>query len=282
MRLRAFATLLFAAGLPACEPAPEPTPPNILWIVWDTVRADHLGLYGYERATTPFLDEWALGARVYEDCLAAGVATVPSHASMFTGLAVGEHGSHNANPTLAEGLDTLAELLARSGYGTYVWSANPHISGSHGFTQGFEVEQHPWDDRNLERARALVREKLRTDEAERFEGRVERGNKVDWAVKASGTLAREGLTEWLDGIDGGRPWFAFLNYMEAHRELVSSRSYRERFLSPERVERSYEIDTSWKRTWGYTFGLEEYSPEELEILAGVYDAAIAELDDLLR
>ena len=74
------------------EPAPRP---NIVFVVWDTVRADHTSLYGYARKTTPFLDEFAKNARVYDDCISAGSWTVPSHASMFTGLLPGEHGAQH-------------------------------------------------------------------------------------------------------------------------------------------------------------------------------------------
>ena len=59
----------------SCRP---PRRPNVLWIIWDTVRADHLGLYGYERDTTPNLDRWAAGARVFEDCLSTAGYTLPS------------------------------------------------------------------------------------------------------------------------------------------------------------------------------------------------------------
>jgi arylsulfatase A-like enzyme len=65
----------------------------VLWIVWDTVRADRLGVYGYDRPTTPNLDAWSKDARVFEDCISPGSWTVPSHASMFTGLLPSEHGA---------------------------------------------------------------------------------------------------------------------------------------------------------------------------------------------
>ncbi len=80
MRLWALLACLF---LVTCG-APE-RPPNVVFIVWDTVRADHLSLYGYPVETTPELDRWAATARVF-DCTAVSCWTVPSHASMFTGL----------------------------------------------------------------------------------------------------------------------------------------------------------------------------------------------------
>jgi arylsulfatase A-like enzyme len=103
-----------------------------------------------------------------------------------------------------------------------------------------------------------------------------------WNIKAAGELAGKGLTRWLDGRDRERPWFAFLNYMEAHAPYIPPRAFRERTLSPEQVDRSYEIDNSPPARWAYTFGLREYAASDLEILGGTYDATLLELDQLFR
>jgi arylsulfatase A-like enzyme len=68
--------------------------------------------------------------------------------------------------------------------------------------------------------------------------------------------------------------------MEAHRPFIPAESYRQRMMSPEQVQRSYEIDRSWVTIWKYCFGLHEYSKDELDVMACTYDACIAELDDL--
>ncbi len=117
--------LLAALG---CPPPAPPAPPNILWVVWDTVRADHLSLYGYERETTPRLDAWAAGARVFDDVRSVASYTLPSHASMFTGLLPSEHCTHNDHKRLDDRYTTLAELLREAGYQTFLFSSNPHVS----------------------------------------------------------------------------------------------------------------------------------------------------------
>ena len=117
--------------------------PNFLIIVWDTVRADHLGLYGHTRQTTPFLDQWSAGARVYEDCISPGNSTIPSHASIFTGRLPSEHGMTHENARLSTDYDTLAELLQAAGYRTYLYSENPYVSREYQLVQGFEVVEHP-------------------------------------------------------------------------------------------------------------------------------------------
>ncbi len=281
--LRLFAvTGLGAFGLVACSgDKPAPPRPNVLWIVWDTVRADRLGVYGYEKPTTPNLDAWAKQARVYDDCLSPGSWTVPSHASMFTGLLPSEHGAEWGSEWLDDKLVTIAELLRDAGYQTFSWTANPHISRDENATQGFEVELHPWDKATEKRAREIYEAKLATlpaDSEQRRRG--EREVNSPWVLKAAGELAQVGLSDWLVKRDPQRPYFAFLNYMEAHRPLISSRRHREAVMSPEQVEASYGAEIDWRSTWGYCFGVVDVPEHKLELLSGAYDAGIHELDTL--
>ncbi len=267
-----------------------PPPPNILWVVWDTVRADRMSLYGYPIATTPFLDRWAQKATVFENCVSPGSITLASHGSMFTGLLPREHGADNKHTRLPSRHQTLAEILAENGYRTFLWSANPHIAKQGNFHQGFDVHLHPWSERYLERARQIVREKLSPrDKSNELPRRYAKNNVRKWDIKASGRLAGEALLNWLETEDAAvktpskpQPFFAFLNYMEAHRPRIPSAQYRERVMPPHDVPRSYEVDRSWPAIWSYNFGLQDFTEEELRVIAGTYDATIAELDELLR
>ncbi len=260
------------------EPAPRP---NIVFVVWDTVRADHTSLYGYARKTTPFLDEFAKNARVYDDCISAGSWTVPSHASMFTGLLPGEHGAQHGHEYLDDGFVTLAERLRDSGYQTFAWAANPHVSSEENFLQGFEVEQHPWDEASLERAIAIFKAKLPDSTAtNEMRERADKRGESRWVVKAAGELGREGFLAWEAQRDKSRPFFAFFNYMEAHRPLIPPRKFREQLLTPAQVEATYATEFTWPETWAYCFGVHEYEHGELDVLRDVYDAALLELDAL--
>jgi arylsulfatase A-like enzyme len=286
------AALLLLTLLPGCgereTPPPTPEGPNILWVVWDTVRADRMSLYGHDRPTTPRLDAWAKQARVFDDTLSVAGYTLPSHASMFTGLLPSEHCTHNNHHRLEDDYVTLAELLRAAGYRTYLFSANPQISESpkRNFTQGFELAEHPWSPRWSARALALVREKLSPEDnsnelAERLDAAARDEQEPSaWHIKAAGELAEEALLGWLDSGEPGRPWFAFVNYMEAHRPLIPPRRYRELFMQPDDVERSYQVDRRWLPMWEYTFGLREYDAKELELTRATYDAALRQLDDL--
>ena len=297
----ALATIPFAALLTGCgggsnsastnatRPSQRPVAkgPNILWIVWDTVRRDHLGLYGHDRPTTPFLDEWVKDARVYTNCVSAGSSTVPSHGAMFTGLLPSEHGASNKHPQLDERFDTLAELLYVGGYDTYLFAANPHLTSTTKFAQGFETAEHPWSDKYKQAAMKILRDKIDPrDESNEIARKVNRGAAADdmseWNIKAAGPLAQQGVEDWLASRNSQRPYFVFLNYMEAHRHLMPSPEFRDRFLTPEEVERNFKVDRTWKQTWGYVFGQAEYTDDELELTRKTYDACIAELDDLLR
>ncbi len=274
-----------ALGLTSCG---QPRRPNILWIVWDTARADHLGLYGAERETTPFLDEWAQGARVFEDCLSTAGYTLPSHASMFTGLLPSEHCADNRTKWLDDRYTTIAEVLRSVGYQTYLYSANPHISSSGNFQQGFDVAEHPWSPKFVDRATAIVRSKLPDEDhsselGSRFRDAEEGKEKLSvWNIKAAGELAEEAALGWLRTIDRERPFFVFVNYMEAHRPYIPPRRFRERTMSPEQIARSYTVDRSWVPMWEYTFGLREFTEEEIELTRATYDATLAELDELFR
>lgn len=259
--------------------------PNILFVIWDTVRVDHLSLYGHSRKTTPKLDAWAAQARVFEDCVSPGSTTVPAHASIFTGLFPTQHRADNEHPQLDEQFTTLAEILRDSGYATYMFSANPHLSATSKFTQGFDVAEHPWDPQYREEAIAIIRSKV-TDEDESGElaGKLRNPNTVakltDWNVKTAGALAEKGALKWLESKPADKPYFVFINYMEAHRPLIPSRDHRARFMSPEQIAASYKVNRSWVSTWAYTFGLKEFSDEEIELTRLTYDACLAELDDL--
>ncbi len=275
---------------PGEEPAVHAERPNLLWIVWDTVRADHLGLYGYTRGTTPFLSEWASEARVFENALSVAGYTLASHASMFTGLYPSEHCTHNQHPWLDDSFTTLAELLAGAGYRTFLFSANPYVAGPSGanLAQGFERSEHPWSPKWAPRARALVEAKVTSEDrsselSERIAAaRSGRGDLFPWNIKAAGALAKTATLEWLASSPPERPFAVFLNYMEAHRPLIPPRRLRERFLSPDEVERSYRVNRSWLPMWEYTFGLREYSKDDLALTRATYDAAVLELDELLR
>jgi len=117
--------------------------PNIVLIVIDTLRADHLSHYGYHRATAQSLDEFARTASLFTDCTSPAPWTVPSVASIMTGLHPVHHRLERLGFALPEQLSTVAEALREGGWNTAAISFNPAVRTDFGFAQGFDLfEDH--------------------------------------------------------------------------------------------------------------------------------------------
>ncbi len=146
-----------AVGVAAPAP-PPPSPPNVLLVIFDALRYDRLGHNGYGRPITPGLDRFANSAVRYRNAIASAPTTLPSHASMFTGLPVFMHGArnmgldeakHNVNPLHHDYL-TLAEFLSERGYATAAFFANAaFLSKYWQLDQGFQtyVTDRVWSDK---------------------------------------------------------------------------------------------------------------------------------------
>jgi len=134
------ALLLLNLGLLADRHGSPPAGPNIVLIVVDCLRPDHMGRSGYARNTTPALDELARRSVVFERAYANAPWTKPSVATMFTGLYPNAHGATSGHGLLPEKALTLAEILRSSGYRTLFFnSGNEFIERAHGFGQGFDT-----------------------------------------------------------------------------------------------------------------------------------------------
>lgn len=116
----------------------SPPPQNILLITLDTTRADRLGCYGYSPAETPVLDQLAEQGVLFERAYAPVPLTLPSHASMLTGLYPPEHGLRgNGQGALPGGIPTLATELQAAGYETGAFIAAFVLDGKFGLQRGF-------------------------------------------------------------------------------------------------------------------------------------------------
>ena len=232
----------------------EPSPgPDIVVIVLDTVRADRLGLYGYDQQTSPKLDAWAAEARVYDRMVSNGAWTLPSHASLFTGKPIIAHGARGtplgsrlASP-LAEGAPTVARALRKAGYRTVGIAGNrAFLAPMWGLSQGFD---------------AWMCQQLRPD--------------ADGLPYASAdrvtALAKEVLGQPRDGAI-----FLFLNYMDAHAPWVPRRGYvaadaelRGRFLP---------YGPGWERATERLMADRVADPAALATWSAAYDGELRFLD----
>ena len=102
-----------AVALAGCTQPPEPAQ-NLIVISIDTLRPDHLGCYGYERPTSPFIDTIAAEGVLFEDASAPSPWTKPSHASLLTGLYPRRNGAASMESVLSPDVTHLASWLAAS------------------------------------------------------------------------------------------------------------------------------------------------------------------------
>ena len=218
--------------------------PAIILIALDTLRADHLGAYGYERPTSPELDAFAAGATLYTRCQATAPWTLPSHASMFTGLYSFEHGARtfprdlvpsarefNNTIPLPEEHRTIAEVLRDCGYATASVTANEgFLTEKYGLSQGFDH----WDNKS---ARA-------------------------WGINNR-------VFKWLRTRPKDKPFFLFLNYMDTHRPYNNKR----------RPDIPYHAKPEINKLVPLILSQEEYDRDQVQVLHDVYDTAIANLDE---
>jgi len=117
-----------------------PEAPNIVYVVMDTLRRDRIGVYGYDRPTTPRLDAFARDGLVFDDAYTTSSWTWPSTASLLTGRLPESHGVKSSKAcTLSQRLPTLAEALQARGYSTAAFVGNPIVEPNRYFDQGFET-----------------------------------------------------------------------------------------------------------------------------------------------
>jgi arylsulfatase A-like enzyme len=132
------------------EPRYRGAPPNVLFVSVDTLRADHMGVYGYERNTTPAIDAWAKGAIVFDEAQASASWTLPGLASVLTSLYTSTHHCWKFNSRLDAAFTTLPEILTDAGYDTMCVTSHVFLARRYGLQQGFvhfdDEFAHPLED----------------------------------------------------------------------------------------------------------------------------------------
>jgi len=196
---------------PAAPPTEGGAPPNLVLVVLDTVRADHLASYGYARDTMPRIERFAAEhATRYSNSRSTSSYTLSSHGSLFTGLFPAEHGAARLKPTalpLKDEVTTLAERLRARGYHTAAVVANgTYLTHRLGTDQGFE--------RFDNRKGSFVGRYLALAQAT--------GSAI-WAGHLTYRDARQITNAALDWVSRERrpgPFFLMLNYLDAHEPYL--------------------------------------------------------------
>jgi arylsulfatase A-like enzyme/thioredoxin-like negative regulator of GroEL len=186
--------------------AATPTRDNILLITLDTVRADRLGSYGYQRARTRHLDRLAAEGVRFERAYTTAPITLPAHASILSGLYPFEHGvRNNGNFYLPDRVETLATALSKFGYRTGAFVGAFVLDRRYGLARGFDV----YDDR------------MRGPQAQ----------VVSLEAERRGDYTSQQLTAWLDeqSKSAGRPFFAWLHLYDAHEPYHPPQPFKDAF-----------------------------------------------------
>ncbi len=195
MRVSGLACALFALVAGCTPPSAKP---NVLFILIDTLRRDHLSLYGYHRPTSPNIDAVARDGWVFDNHVSHGAQTVPSTLSIMLSQLPAEHGFVHRfdgqfakeRPLYGDDLVFLSEALQDAGYQTAGFVANPFLGEQNGFDQGFDHFLHALDGTRL------------SNDAKR------------WMKSAAGE---------------GKPFFLYLHYMEVHAPYNAPKEFAKRF-----------------------------------------------------
>jgi arylsulfatase A-like enzyme len=295
-RLSALIVLLLGVAvnvpLPGRLAAPSPTSPggpavagrpNLVVILIDTLRADHLGIYGYDRPTSPRIDAFAREGVRFERAVAQAPWTKPSIASLFTGRYVHRHGVIRSLDALDPSLPTLASVLADAGYRTAAFSANPWITPEFRFDRGFgEFESGRAMGPQLTNLYRTVR---RIESLLKQAGApVPIGHWVfRWAGRenASNTARDEAQTrsvvEWLGTAEGEAPFFLYVHMIGPHDPYDPPEAFARVFArSPSEAPRlpPARVQTVFEKA-------EAMDAESKTRLIDQYDAAIAHADSLV-
>lgn len=264
--------------------------PNLLFIVLDTLRADHVGAYGYERATTPWLDEFAKRATVYERAEASSSYTLPTHATLFTGLFAETHGAIEGQSgagtslselglqadvakvaPLAEEAETLAELMAARGYDTGAICANSaYLSRAFNLDQGFQTYVDATGSRAAWRPAGLsIAIRLPLPQKWRVQRMLDSNDRYYLFADEVNALA----SRWMHGRSA-RPFFLFLNYMDVHAPYFPPPAYRDAFPKAfARQTADWNAINRRERT---------LTSDEKLALVDAYDAGLRSLDERLK
>ncbi|MFC1646002.1 sulfatase [Candidatus Omnitrophota bacterium] len=182
---------------------------NVIIVLVDALRVDHLGCYGYKRPTSPFIDTFARSGTLFKNCYAQCSWTAPSVASLFTSLYPSLHGVTTSEYMLPDQVITIAEALRREGYVTYCYLSNPSITRLKNYNQGFDYfDDYLMKDRMLyavSRNLPIFKYVINTIPGLRFQ----------WQDRDSAQIANKRIFSWLDRHKDDN-FFMYLHYMEPH------------------------------------------------------------------
>jgi len=246
-----------------CAPSPG-AQPNLVLIVIDTLRADHLGTYGYERATSPHIDGLAKRGLVFAHALAVSSWTKPSVASLFTSRYPSEHGAISFERDLPSTVPTLAETLREAGYRTVGVSGNfVHVAERTGFARGFDAFE------------TLVFE-VAGPASEMLLAMPGEDGELDYLRAPTGSEVNRRVLDLLPAADAG-PIFLYVHYMEPHPGYEPPEPQRSAFVT-DAAAHARGAPATAKYLSDLAARAADLEPGERQRLIDLYDAEIATVD----
>jgi arylsulfatase A-like enzyme len=246
------------------RPSPPEKAPSILLVVLDAVRADHLGAYGYSRATSPNFDRFAREGVLFENAYSSSSWTLPSHASLFTNLYNFENG---VDPWfLDRRFLTLAEFLRKNFYATGGAVGNTYwCNYPTGIAQGFDSNADYFHNIPDAISRTLFGRKA-------MEAVLHLAGYYRNPAKKTADKVNDEILRWLDSLpEPRRQFFAFLNYYDPHEPCFPPTPYDGRFALAESINARKPLDTHR--------ALPQPLPRErMQADLDAYDATIAYVD----
>lgn len=201
-------------ALGACSQ--EEQRPNVILISIDSLRADHVGCYGYERPTTPNLDRFAAEGVRFNEHISSSSWTLPAHASLFTSVPDSVHGCVESDGVaLSPRFTTLAERFKSAGYSTAGFYAGPYLHGAFGLGQGFDEYRYVAEDA----AEFGAAEVKRWGLDPRAHARTHKG--------VTNPQVHDAASAWLAKQDG--PFFLFLHFWDVHYDFTPPAPWDTRF-----------------------------------------------------
>jgi arylsulfatase A-like enzyme len=207
-----------AAARPPVSASREKAP-NVVVILIDTLRADHLSCYGYARPTSPTIDAIAKEGARFDAAYAAAPWTRPSVASLMTSLYPSSHDVYSQWRKLPSELPTLAEMLQKRGYRTAAFSANLQVSPTFGFGRGFDSFWNSGLPSLLgQTAMGGWRKFLRDNLFRPLLARAAPQKQGEsWALRGTDAGAvNEAIFDWIDGVEPDEPVFLYVQYLDPH------------------------------------------------------------------
>jgi arylsulfatase len=258
--------------------------PDIVLVTLDTVRADHLGCYGYDRDTSPSIDAFAKENHLFTNCRTPMPLTAPAHASLFSGKMPNEHGVFTNTSPYPAGVDfrTLAEDLWDRGYRTAGFPAAVHIGRQFNFDRGFRFynQSTVTGDPQLLQSMFEIAPIAVLGRLGFF--------KQTYLIRDSDKV-NIAFFDWIGLQDSGhRPFFAWLHYFDAHAPYNPPEEYWRRFDPDYRGSMTgsqEELDainagmSDWQPGSAPPAG---FDPDDIENLVARYDGEIRHIDDSFK